>query len=435
MEKKCSSKEHQQINAVVYCQLCQLYMCNKCESIHQKLCYNHTPYNLKENINEIFTGICKEKNHLNELIYFCKTHNELCCAACISKIKGKGNGQHSDCDICFVDDVKDTKKNKLKDNIKKLEELSNSLKQTIVDLKNILEKNEKDKEELKSYIQNVFTKLRNALNDREDELLLEVDNNFDKGFSSKNFVKEGENLPKRINRLLEKGKLIEKEWKDENLKIMINDCINIEKNIENINKINEDIKNYNSKNFNFKFLPKEDKEINEFINTIKKFGYLANININWISSDILKSIEDKTKLKEWISSDKDEIKTKLLYKLSRDGETINKYHELCDNIKDNLILIKASNKTIFGSYCTWVWNTTGNDLTVNDGFLFNFTKNKKFENRNLRIHQGCSDHGPYIYDKFYFNKTMKKCYIISTDFSQNTGNNDIEEVEIYQILN
>jgi len=153
---------------------------------------------------------------LNELIYFCKTHNELCCAACISKIKGKGNGQHSDCDICFVDDVKDTKKNKLKDNIKKLEELSNSLKQTIVDLKNILEKNEKDKEELKSYIQNVFTKLRNALNDREDELLLEVDNNFDKGFSSKNFVKEGENLPKRINRLLEKGKLIEKEWKDEN---------------------------------------------------------------------------------------------------------------------------------------------------------------------------------------------------------------------------
>ena len=176
MEKKCSSKEHQQINAVVYCQLCQLYMCNKCESIHQKLCYNHTPYNLKENINEIFTGICKEKNHLNELIYFCKTHNELCCAACISKIKGKGNGQHSDCDICFVDDVKDTKKNKLKDNIKKLEELSNSLKQTIVDLKNILEKNEKDKEELKSYIQNIFTKLRNALNDREDELLLEVDN-------------------------------------------------------------------------------------------------------------------------------------------------------------------------------------------------------------------------------------------------------------------
>ena len=30
---------------------------------------------------------------------------------------------------------------------------------------------------------------------------------------------------------------------------------------------------------------------------------------------------------------------------------------------------------------------------------------------------------------------MKKCYINTTDFSQNTGYNDIEEVEIYQILN
>ena len=50
---------------------------------------------------------------------------------------------------------------------------------------------------------------------------------------------------------MEKGKLIEKEWKDEKLKIMINDSINIEKNNQNINKINEYIKNYNSKNFNF----------------------------------------------------------------------------------------------------------------------------------------------------------------------------------------
>ena len=85
-------------------------MCNKCENIHKKLCYNHSPYNLKENINEIFTGICKEKNHLNGLDYFCKNHNTLCCAACISKIKGKGNGQHSDCDICFIENISNEKR-------------------------------------------------------------------------------------------------------------------------------------------------------------------------------------------------------------------------------------------------------------------------------------------------------------------------------------
>ena len=42
-------------------------------------------------------GLCKEENHSNILEYFCKSHNVLCCAACINKIKGKGNGQHSYC--------------------------------------------------------------------------------------------------------------------------------------------------------------------------------------------------------------------------------------------------------------------------------------------------------------------------------------------------
>ena len=196
-------------------------MCNERENIHQKLCFNYTPYNLNENINDIFTGICKEENHLNSLDYFCKNHNVLCCAACISKIKGKGNGQHADCDICFIENIKEVKKNKLKDNIKLLEDLSNTLNLSIINLKNILEKNEKDKEQLKSNIQNIFTKLRSALNDREDDLLLEVDKNFQNIFNNKDFDKEGENLPKKVNKFLDKGKLIDKEWKDDNIKLMI----------------------------------------------------------------------------------------------------------------------------------------------------------------------------------------------------------------------
>ena len=333
MEKKCSSKEHPEINAIFYCQICKIYMCNKCENIHKKLCYNHSPYNLKENINEIFTGICKEKNHLNDLDYFCKNHNTLCCAACISKIKGKGNGQHSDCDICFIENISNEKRNKLKNNIKLLEDLSNSLNKTIIDLKNILEKNEKEKENLKSNIQNIFTKLRSALNEREDELLLEVDNKFDNILSCKDFIKEGENLPKKVNKYLEKGKFIDNQWKDDNLKSMINDCINIEINIDYINKINRDLNDYNSKKINFKFNPEEEKQISEFIGSIKNFGNSNNIEENWIVSDILNSLENKIKLKEWINEIKEGIKTKLLFKLSRDGETIAKFHELCDNIK------------------------------------------------------------------------------------------------------
>ena len=81
---------------------------------------------------------------------------------------------------------------------------------------------------------------------------------------------------------------------------MINDCINIEKNIDRINKINKEIIDYNSKNISFKFIPNEEENINEFINSIKSYGKLIN-NDNWIISDILNTFYKKQKLKMWIN--------------------------------------------------------------------------------------------------------------------------------------
>ena len=68
------------------------------ENLHQ--------YNFKNN-KDIFINFCQEQNHSNKLEYYCKNHNILCCASCITKIKGLGNGQHKDCDICFIEDIKD----------------------------------------------------------------------------------------------------------------------------------------------------------------------------------------------------------------------------------------------------------------------------------------------------------------------------------------
>ena len=131
----CSSKEHLEINAHIYCRECKVYMCNKCELFHTNLCQNHRTFILDKNVGEIFTGFCKEENHNIELDYFCKTHNQLCCAACIDKIRNKGNGKHKDCDICTIEDIKEEKINKLKENIKLLEELTNIAQESINKLK------------------------------------------------------------------------------------------------------------------------------------------------------------------------------------------------------------------------------------------------------------------------------------------------------------
>ena len=121
LNKKCSLTDHKDIEATTYCQECKIYMCNKCENIHSKLCENHHKYYLKDNIKEIFTGLCKLENHSLKLKYYCKTHNELCCAACLSKINDKEYGQHNKCDVCLIKDIKEEKKRNFNKTIKILE--------------------------------------------------------------------------------------------------------------------------------------------------------------------------------------------------------------------------------------------------------------------------------------------------------------------------
>jgi len=172
-------------------------------------------------------------------------------------------------------------KNKLKENIKCLEDLSKTLEDSIKTLKILSEKINEKKEEIKLKIQKVFTSLRSAINEREDFLLSKVDKHFDEIYVNDNIIKQSENLPNKIKASLEKGKSLDKEWNDDNiLNSFINECINIENNIEEINIINKNIKKNNeSQNFEIMFYPDKEKDINEFIEKIKKFGYISNSTI------------------------------------------------------------------------------------------------------------------------------------------------------------
>ena len=191
---KCSNKNHNEIKAIYYCQICKVYLCNKCENFHSELFKNHITTNLDKNQNEIFTGYCKEKDHINKLKYYCKNHNQLCCAACITKIKGEGDGQHTDCNVCIIEEIKQEKKNKLKENIKYLEDLSLNFKQALDKLKHIYDKINNDKEEIKLNILKIFTKIRNEVNDREDKIMNELDKLFDNIYFDESLIKKSEKI-------------------------------------------------------------------------------------------------------------------------------------------------------------------------------------------------------------------------------------------------
>ena len=131
---KCSSSKHSEFNAVSYCPECKKYLCNKCQNLHNELLEDHKTINLNEK-KEIFINKCKEKNHNDKLEFFCKDHNILCCSLCICKIKEYGYGQHFDCNVTHIKEIENEKRNKLKENISKLEEIYKHINQSINKLK------------------------------------------------------------------------------------------------------------------------------------------------------------------------------------------------------------------------------------------------------------------------------------------------------------
>lgn len=182
-------------------------------------------------------------------------------------------------------------------NIQSLEELSKVIESSIKELNEMFEQMDKNKEDIKLNIQKTFTKLRTELNNREDELLLEVDNKFKNQLSDENFdlLKEKDKLPNKIKSCLEKGKTSKKNFsKNKNKLALINESLNVEKMVDILNKIKQEKNKYKSNEKAINFFSSE----NEFINLIKKFGSInsdknkinqqeININIeNYVPSNL-----------------------------------------------------------------------------------------------------------------------------------------------------
>ena len=109
IKNKCSLDEHSNVDTVIFCQDCMIFMCNKCEKVHSEIFKKHNKFKFDRDIKDLFTGFCREKYH-TKLKYFCKSHNKLCCAACISKIQDLENGQHFGCNVCNIKDIENEKK-------------------------------------------------------------------------------------------------------------------------------------------------------------------------------------------------------------------------------------------------------------------------------------------------------------------------------------
>ena len=154
----------------------------------------------------------------------------------------------------------------------------------------------------------------------------EVDKKYDEIFLDEKTIKVVEKLPNKIVSSLEKGKIINKEWKNNKKNVLINECSNIENNIISINTIKEKIKNNNSLDHSIQFIY-ENNDINKLIELIKKLGKIEDMNDKNLFDS---KIECEQKLvKIWL--DNKNFKAELLYRKSRDGSKSEEFYHRCDN--------------------------------------------------------------------------------------------------------
>jgi len=209
-------------------------------------------------------------------------------------------------------------------------------------------------------------------------------------------------------------------------------------------KIKENEKE-NSLNLIIELPSKKVKEIS--FNLISKTKEENNIITNLNSEIIKENINENILLKSWIEPNK-KIKAELLYRLTKDGESFEIFHKLCDGQKPNLILVKSKKGFKFGGFTFENWESCneGKWKKDNKSFLFSLDLNKRYfqKDKNTNDNIYCLNiFGPcFSYDLAFKCKDMKKCtswgkmtYLENKEMTHYENNNfDVEEVEVFKII-
>ena len=155
----------------------------------------------------------------------------------------------------------------------------------------------------------------------------------------------------------------------------------------------------------------ELKEKND--NIYAKESLILGDNINYI-----------TRLKNWVNPNK-KISFKLLYRMSRDGDSIKTFHKLCDNKGPTISLYLLNDGNIVGGYTPINWDTSGGWKA--DDEIFNINKNlkcikNKSNTRSIFCHISYS--GFFDTLGYYEASTdsMKNLYFFNSNYYFRNGN-------------
>ncbi|OUM60042.1 hypothetical protein PIROE2DRAFT_63389 [Piromyces sp. E2] len=149
-------------------------------------------------------------------------------------------------------------------------------------------------------------------------------------------------------------------------------------------------------------LEKHDHSSNEIIKILcEKIEKLEKENKDikfQLENKILKNKEErefiKNKLLEIPEFKNKNIIFKLLYRLSEDGSSITNFHRLCNNIKNNITLIKTTENERFGGFTQKAWTSSNSNIQDDQSFCFSISQKKIFNSEGSTTILDKSNTGP-----------------------------------------
>ena len=189
-------------------------------------------------------------------------------------------------------------------------------------------------------------------------------------------------------------------------------------------------------------LKKDVQDLLDFKRKIEKMDYNNNSNNSfWVNSNIIKNNVDYLEnLRNWINPNKS-LKSGLLYRLSRDGDSPETFYKLCEHASPAIILTESLDGNIFGVYTTIDFAHKGKAIDK-ETFLFSLSKYQKFDKKKEYINDIDlinSKNGPnFGGGDFWFSNTMKKYhsntsyFFLPQDFLPNQV--ELKELEVFRIF-
>ena len=221
----------------------------------------------------------------------------------------------------------------------------------------------------------------------------------------------------------------------------------------NVGKINKNIR------FNLIMIITDDKKMIKYLtkklkqsktDDKPKDSLLSLFDCSKLITDISQINLIKTGIKNLDDSKK--IKLSLLFRASRDGDTISAFHKRVDGISPTLSLIQTKNNNfIFGGFTDHVWDSSSGCVKTNNTFMFSFNKNKIYMGKNGGHIHCASDYGPWfcdgsgVYGDHYFSTTNSYQWNLSanqgyfdgfTEHYELVGGNSnfaVNEVEVFKV--